>query len=101
MKLVQILLPVYSPEGRRFPQTLIRSTALALAQRFGGSTAYLRTPALGLWRTRARTVRDDVIVIEVMVRQFSRRTWRPIQKQLESDFRQEMVVVRSMTVDQL
>src|SRR5689334_19659871 len=66
MKLVQILLPVRDNRGRKFKRALYAGVHKELVRRFGGLTAYTRSPARGLWRDEGTTKRDDVIILEVM-----------------------------------
>ena len=68
MHLVQILLPVYDPDGARFAREHYDGVAKLLTERFGGLTAYTRAPAAGLWKEEGgATQRDDIVVYEVMV----------------------------------
>ena len=62
MKLVQIFLPLYGNNGRRFPAALYARERERLVERFGGLTAHMRSPAHGRWRDGARTKRDDIII---------------------------------------
>jgi hypothetical protein len=66
MKLVQILLPLRDNQGRKFDQPLYAEVHDELISRFGGVTAYTRSPARGLWQSAGSTKRDDVIIVEVM-----------------------------------
>lgn len=45
MHLVQILLPLYDNDGRRFPTSHYESLRAELTERFGGLTSYSRAPA--------------------------------------------------------
>ena len=49
MQLVQLLLPLYDGQGRRIPRARFEELAAELTRRHGGLTAYVRTPATGLW----------------------------------------------------
>ena len=62
MKLVQILLPLRDNQGRKFDQPLYAEVHDELISRFGGVTAYTRSPARGLWQSAGSTKRDDVII---------------------------------------
>ena len=50
MHLVQLLLPLYDNEGRGFGETPFAAVREELTRRFGGVTAYMRSPATGLWK---------------------------------------------------
>jgi hypothetical protein len=96
MYLVQILLPLHDNDGRPLPRELYRLVATELTERFGGLTAYTRAPAEGLWKEdAAQTVRDEIVVYEVMAATLERPWWREYRAVLESRFRQEQVVVRA------
>lgn len=96
MELVQILLPLFDNRGSRIPQALFRNTASELAERYGGVTAYVRSPAHGLWRRGAKIDHDAIVVYEVMLRAVDRKAWARQRRRYERDFRQKTIVIRSM-----
>lgn len=52
-------------------------TRRELAEAFDGLTAYLRSPATGLWTAPdGRQERDDVVMVEVVTDTFDRAWWR-------------------------
>ncbi|MBD0321237.1 MAG: hypothetical protein ICV87_12930, partial [Gemmatimonadetes bacterium] len=67
MHLVQILLPLRDNEGNDFPRTEFGRVRAELVERFGGVTAYLRSPATGAWRAEdeEEVAHDDVAIVEV------------------------------------
>jgi len=67
MRLMQILLPLRDNRGKRLPRALFDKLLEELSEKFGGVTAYTRSPAEGQWMKGARTKNDDIIVVEVMV----------------------------------
>ena len=100
MFLVQVLLPLYDNDGRRFSQTEFRSVRAALTETYGGATAYTRAPAEGTWEDLGgRVHHDDVVVIEVMVATLDREWWSRYRAQLAERFRQHEVVVRAMLLE--
>lgn len=102
MHLVQLLLPLHDGRGQRFDRALYDHVARELTQRFGGLTAYARTPATGLWQARpGETQRDDVVVYEVMVEQVDRDWWARYRQALEVRFAQEELVVRAHAIERL
>lgn len=102
MLLIQILLPLYDNRGRRISRALLRRTTKALANEYGGVTAYSRAPAEGLWKKGAGKIdRDDVIVCEIMVRSANRKAWAARRTQLETAFRQQEVVIRALRFSRL
>ena len=99
MHLVQILLPLYDNAGRPLSRELYSALARDLTARFGGLTAHTRAPAEGLWREgRAETVRDDIVIYEVMTDAVDEGWWRAFRARLERDFRQDAVVIRAQEV---
>lgn len=91
MYLVQLLLPRYD-----------ESVARELTERFGGLTAYARAPAKGRWKPSPRkTVRDDIVVYEVMVDALDVGWWKRYRTQLERRFEQEELVVRAHRIERL
>ncbi len=99
MHLVQLLLPLSAPDGRRFPMALYEQTAGELTTRFGGLTAYARAPATGLWDEQpGQTQRDEIVVYEIMVRSLNRRWWTGYRRKLESRFQQKELVIRALAI---
>src|SRR5438128_855727 len=102
MRLVQVLLPVYDNAGRRLPRDLHAQVATELTERFGGCTGYTRAPAEGLWREkRAGTVRDDIVLYEVMTADVDRAWWAAYRGSLVTRFRQQQVVIRTQDMELL
>ena len=65
--LVQLILPLYDPDGRPFGRDALVRVRRELTDRFGGTTAYTRAPAEGTWEDpEGRVQHDDVVVVEVM-----------------------------------
>lgn len=101
MYLVQILLPLFDNQSRRFQQHLFDTVANEVTDKFGGLTAYTRSPAQGRWHRSGETSYDDVIVLEVMTPRLHRRWWKEFRAQLQHRFRQEQVIVRAQTIELL
>jgi hypothetical protein len=102
MHLVHILLPVRNAEGERFPRALYEGLVEELTQVFGGVTAYTRSPAAGLWESGSgETVRDDVLVYEVMVDHLDPAWWARLRMKLEGEFEQDELVVRAVVMQRL
>ena len=102
MQLVQIFLPAFAPDGAPFPKAMFDAVRAELAGRFGGVTAYLRSPAVGLWEDEdGECVRDDVMLFEVMVDALDNDWWRAYRHELEARFRQDEILVRASTVERL
>lgn len=95
MKLVQIFLPLYDNQDRPFPKALFDEVRENLAQRFGGVTAFVRSPAVGVWEDDAGAMcRDDVVLFEVMVDAVDRDWWTGYRRTMEKAFSQESILVR-------
>lgn len=102
MYLVQLLLPLYDNAGAAMPQDLFRQVKQELVERFGGLTAYTRAPASGLWQEDAvNTVRDDLVIYEVMTSDLDAPWWRAYREKMEQCFAQEAIVVRAHAVQLL
>jgi len=97
MFLIQILLPVTNTEDS---QSAFNVTREELAARFGGVTAYTRSPAQGLWTAPdGEKARDLVVMVEVVTEEFDRSWWRTYQADLARRFQQEEIHVRAISVD--
>jgi hypothetical protein len=102
MHLIQLLLPLYDNEQHAFAQKEFARVREELTERFGGLTAYVRSPATGLWKEDAnRTVHDEIVIYEVMVEQVDRDWWRGYRTELSARFRQEQLVVRASEMEML
>jgi hypothetical protein len=100
--LVQVLLPLRDPDGAAYPREHYERLAEELKRQFGGVTAYTRAPATGLWEAPSgETVRDQVVVYEVMVDRLEPEWWGRFRQSLEAKFRQQELVVRAQTIVRL
>jgi hypothetical protein len=100
--LIQVLLPLYDNTGEALPRALHQQVSAELTERFGGLTAYSRAPAEGRWREGASgTIRDDIVVYEVMTSAIERAWWQTYRRDLEARFRQEQVVIRAQGIELL
>jgi hypothetical protein len=57
MHLVQILLPLFDNDGVSLPRQLFARVRDELTEKFGGLTAFTRSPAEGVWRPERRARR--------------------------------------------
>ena len=101
MFLVEILLPLRDEQGQQFPPGLYDNLAQQLTHRFGGVTAFSRSPAEGRWKSDAGTEHDDIVVLEVMAESLDRQWWSQLRKDLMGRFRQEDIVIRSHEIERL
>jgi len=98
--LVEIFVPLLDRKVKRFPARLHGAVRAQLVKQFGGMTAHLRQPALGLWKAsdRARAERDVLIIYEIMTPRLKRSWWVEYRRQLEATFRQEELVIRAQKI---
>jgi len=102
MFLIEIFLPLYDNAGERFPRASFDAVRDELTARFGGVTAFLRSPAVGLWQDDAGVVRrDEIAIVEVMADTLDRDWWQAYRRTLEHRFRQDEIVVRAIRFDRL
>ena len=99
MVLIQLLLPTTGPAPIDTVK-LLTETGRELAARFKGVTAYVRSPAKGLWTAPdGRTEADDVVMVEVVTDTFDREWWRTYAKVLARRFSQDTIHLRSLAVE--
>ena len=102
MVLVQLLLPTRDNEHRPIDAALFAAVHATLAERFGGVTAYQRSPARGLWKRQDGAVDgDEVMMVEVEADTLDRQWWVGYRRQLERDFKQATVLVRAIAVEKI
>jgi hypothetical protein len=102
VELVQLLVPRQDNHGQAYPRAVFDDLAETLTDRFGGVTAYTRAPATGLWEDDSgETVRDQVIVYEVMVEDLDIAWWRTFRAELEAKLGQDELVIRAQTARRL
>jgi hypothetical protein len=99
--LIQILLPVYDNDGDALPRVKFRRVATELSEKFGGVTAFTRSPAEGQWKDGGRTEHDEIVIFEVMIDRLDRPWWRDYRRVLEKRFKQEVVLIRAQSIEQL
>jgi hypothetical protein len=80
---------------------LIDAIQREMTERFGGATAYVNSPAEGLWSNGAKQEEDKIIVIEVMVDDLDRTWWHEYRRTLEKLLKQEELLVRALPVETL
>jgi hypothetical protein len=101
MHLIEILLPLRDNDGRRFDSSAYASLREQLVERFGGLTAFSRSPAEGIWEEEGELSRDEIIIFEVMAEGLDRRWWADLRRELEGRFRQNEIVIRSREIERL
>ena len=102
MPLVQLFLPLYDPQGRAFGRERFDAVRAELTERFGGVTAFVRSPAVGAWEDDAGEVqRDDVYLFEVMCDDLDRGWWTAYRDDLARRFAQDEILLRALPVERL
>jgi hypothetical protein len=102
MHLVQLLLPLYDNSGHPFPRASFEDLRREFTDRFGGVTAFVRSPALGLWKDEDDDVtKDDVVMFEVMTDDLDHAWWGEFKKRLEAEFQQQDLLVRAIKIMKL
>jgi hypothetical protein len=102
MVLIQLLLPATAASASADPMTPLARTREELAARFSGVTAYLRSPANGLWTAPdGRMEQDDMVMVEVVTETFDRASWRQYAAALAARFQQDTIHIRALAVEML
>ena len=102
MHVVEIFLPLKRNDGSNQPQALFGAVRQELVDRFGGLTAYSRSPAEGLWESHDGDVdRDAIVIFEVMADELDRGWWRQYRDGLARRFGQDEMMIRATAVERL
>jgi hypothetical protein len=96
--LIEIFLPLNDNDGRRFDCAKYAAIRHHLTERFGGLTAFTRSPAQGTTTDGGQTVHDDIVVLEIMTEKLDMQWWSHYRRHLEREFRQDAIVVRASAV---
>jgi len=102
--LIQLRLPTTVPKGTasQDASVALAETRRELSETFDGLTAYLRSPAKGIWTAPdGHTEQDDVVMVEVVTDYFDRAWWQDYATVLTKRFSQEVMHVRALTVELL
>lgn len=94
MQIVEVFLPLDTGSGVPVDTDVIDGIVGGLADRFGGATAFARSPAEGLWKQQSEVQRDRIVIIEVMVEAIDETWWKEYRARLETELEQEQVVIR-------
>ena len=100
MHLVQVLLPLYDNDGHPFEEALHLRVKTAFTEKFGGVTAYVRSPAEGAWHGPSGVKsHDEIVIFEVMTARLDRAWWRKMRRDLARTFKQEQLVIRTHPIE--
>jgi len=102
MHLIRLLLPRHDNHKNYFPAEYFGRVRQHLTDRFGGVTAFVRSPAVGVWKENDDEVnRDEVIMFEVLTEQLDTKWWAEYRKELEKQFSQDEVLIWASNVTRL
>ena len=100
--LIQLYVPLKNNSGQPFPRSQFEKIQQELTEHFGGSTAYTRTPADGLWQTGDRGCKhDDIAIFEVLTESLDKQWWEQYRQLLENDLSQESIQIIAQEVCKL
>lgn len=102
MHVIEIFLPLCDNGGRRFGPEAYARVREELVERFGGLTAFSRSPAQGLWEPEeGERSRDEIVIFEVLAPELDRSWWRDYRATLERRFAQDEILIRSTAVERI
>jgi hypothetical protein len=97
--LIQILLPRTTAASPLADGAFARTRA-ELVEQFHGVTAYLRSPAIGVWTSPdGEREQDEVVMVEVVTKHFDRPWWKDYTARLAERFEQEAIHVRALHME--
>jgi hypothetical protein len=100
--LIEFFLPTFDNSGAHFPKEEFDRIRRELTDRFGGVTAFTRSPATGLWADDTGHVRrDELVSFEVMAETLDRNWWQEYREELRLRFRQEEIVMRASSFERI
>ena len=100
MYVIQLLLPRTTRAGAAVTDADFALTRAELAHAFDGVTAYLRSPAQGVWTAPdGRVERDEMIMVEVLAERFDRAWWYEYSLKLAGRFDQESIHIRALPAE--
>ncbi len=99
IKKIEVFIPLYDKEGNRFSDHLYQSVSKQLIKNFGGITAYIRSPAVGIWENSdGMQIKDDHVIYEIMVSEIDHSYWKQFKKKLELQFAQKELIIRQSEI---
>ena len=102
MYLISFLLPTFDNDNHHIARDEFDRVRRELTDHFGGVTAFMQSPATGLWADEEGVVRhDELVSFEVMTDNLDRAWWRDYREQLGKRFRQQQIVMRAISFEPL
>ncbi|MGC4056527.1 MAG: inorganic diphosphatase [Chitinophagaceae bacterium] len=100
--MVELFIPLKDNEGKLFPEAWFKKIRDTLCKRFKGVTITLRQPAEGFWEAEdGAHVKDQMLTFELMLDLLDAEYWKALREELEAQFRQEQILIRSTPSYQL
>jgi hypothetical protein len=99
--LIQLLLPLHNNRKQKLPSAHFETVRQKLMDQFGGVTAFLRSPAMGLWKEAEGVNRDEVVMFEVLADDLDEEWWRAYREKLEKEFQQDEILVWATNITKL
>jgi hypothetical protein len=82
-------------DGHCFPPHIWENLKNTLVDKFGGVTAYTRSPAEGIWSpSPTERSRDQIFTVEVIVRDFDTEWWQILRRDMQNILRQDQLLFR-------
>lgn len=101
MHLIELFLPIYDGKGKKIPKALFEKTSDELIKKFGGLTAYFRSPIKGYWKTEHETIVDELLIFEIIEDCLSVSWWKEYRFVLEKRFKQNKLMMRTYPIQLL
>ena len=102
MHLIELVIPLHDNDKRTFSREHYDLLRDELTHEFGGVTAFVNSPAVGVWdEGKSALTHDEVIVFEVMVEVLDRLWWAKYRSVLEARFRQQEILIRALEIEKL
>jgi hypothetical protein len=100
MYLFEIFLPLTLNDGTKQPVELFARVREELIERFGGVTAFIRSPAKGVWQLEENErTEDEIVIYEVMSESVDQLWWQTYKREIEQRFQQQELLIRTSRVD--
>ena len=94
MYLIELLLPLHDNDRKQLPVDCFRTVRDELTERFGGVTAFRRSPAMELWKEPESAVsRNEMVMFEVISPVLDKQWWTKYRLTLQQKFRQDQLFI--------
>lgn len=98
----EIFIPLQDQDGKDFPEKYYNALRKLLLEKFGGVTVYHRSPVTGIWDSSDSGVdKDKLVIFEVMAVTGDDEFWNKLKRDLEKQFQQSEILIRSARINTL